>query len=52
MVKNLCRISVAFLFCLFVLCACSVLTSNDCTKNAEENATGANQFPDGSIIDP
>lgn len=52
MSKNLLKISFILLFCMFTFCACNMQTTNDCTKNAQENATGANQFPDGSTIDP
>lgn len=51
MYKNLVKVSAVLLVCMFGFCACSTQTSNDCTKNAEENATNANQFPDGTEID-
>ena len=52
MFKNLLKVSAVLLVCVCALCACTMQTTNDCTKNAEENATDPNQFPDGSPIDP
>ena len=51
MFKNLLKVSAVLLVCVCALCACTMQTTNDCTKNAEENATDPNQFPDGSPID-
>lgn len=52
MFKKLLTVLAALAVCVVALCACNMQTTNDCTLNAEENATDPNQFPDGSQIDP
>ena len=38
MVRNLLKVSLVMLVCTFALCACSMGTTNDSTKNALKNA--------------